>query len=129
MVVLSFTHHHFRRPVGIEVNRILDHTWDALDLWVRGELDDGNDHAFNQLSVRKALTCLEGQSSTSLRTISSTSTYWCPRASRGRTPAVQHHARIHELRCSRLYLQSHEKHNKWYANNLFRELPCEYLSL
>ena len=36
--------------------------WGALELWVRGVPDDGNDHSSNKLSVLKALTCLEGQS-------------------------------------------------------------------
>ena len=45
----------------IEVKRIFALVWGALDLWVRGVLDDGKDHSSNKLSVLKALTCLEGQ--------------------------------------------------------------------
>ena len=64
VVVTSLTLLH-RSPsltrVDIEGSRILvDHVWDALELWVRGVFDDGNDLSSNQLSVRKALTCLEG---------------------------------------------------------------------
>ena len=34
--------------VGIEVKRIFDHVRDALELWVRGVLDDGYGHSSNQ---------------------------------------------------------------------------------
>ena len=47
--------------------------WNALELWVRGVLDDGNDHSSNKLSVLKALTCLEKQSARSLGIASSPS--------------------------------------------------------
>ena len=46
----------------IEVKRIFALVWGALELWVRGVPDDGNDHSSNKLSVLKALTCFEGQS-------------------------------------------------------------------
>ena len=93
-------------------------------------LNDDYNHFVQQLSVRKALVCLETQSARVLGTSCHQCLILAERCHdlgafvhlEGRVSTIQQHVRIHVLRCSRLCLRSHEKHNNGYVNNLFHEL-------
>ena len=85
-----------------------------LELWLRGVLDDGNDHSSNKFSVLKALTCPEGQIARALgHVVNLTLVPSCMERSR---------LRRRQRAGGALLTTVSSEHNNGYVNNLVHEL-------